>query len=259
MNTLPRLYLRRYCWRASGWILCCGVLLGLVDPGVAGMDYYLKIKDVPGEITEGAFTGWTRLSGLSAEVDHPPATRTTPTKADVRIHFRKEPGRLSPGLMLRCADGSMAPRMILVCMDGGKPTLRLTLSDVKIVSFQAEADKGPPTEDFGCTFRAIEWSYAERDGASGGNTAAFDIASQLGSIKPRVPFRAILEGVQREPGNLKLTCPVEAGHRYRVSGSLRLSEAWNTLHEFTAEIDGVMEVVVPRTGPLLFLRVEEVE
>lgn len=234
MNTLPRFTLRRYCWRASGWILCCGVLLGLVAQGATGMDYYLKIKDVPGEITDGPFTGWTRLTGLSAEVDRPPPSPTLPSKADVQIHFQKEPSRLSPGLMLRCADSSVAPRMILICMDGAKPTLRLTLSDVRIVSFVAEAGQGPPSEDFGCTFRTIEWSYAERDGVSGGNTATFDLAGQLGTIKPRVPFRAILEGAPREPGSLRLSCPVEAGHRYRVSSNFRLTDAWRTLQEFTA-------------------------
>ncbi len=246
-------------WSAFG-LACCGALLSLVTPVFAGSDYYLKISDVPGEIATGGFTGWTKLTGLSAEVQRVlPPLPATELVTTVEVHFRKAPGAVSSPLITRCATRQTTPKMVLACVDGTKPVLRITLTDVLVSSFQSSAGEGPPQDDIGCTFRAIEWSYAEHDGATGGNTATFNTATQTGEVKPRVPFRAVLEHNPQVPGGMRLTCPVDAGHRYRVTGNPTLNGPWQPVHEFSAETDGIMTVTFPVTGPLLFLRVEETE
>lgn len=241
-------------------MICCGALLGMVTPLVAGVDYFLKISGIPGEISDGAFAGWTRLAGLSATMARPvPASPDVVEKSVIGVQFSKNPGPLSAYLFTRCANGQTTPKIVLTCVEDSKSLLRVTLGDVVVSSFQSATLGAPPLDDIVCRFRTIEWSYALHDGMSGGQTAVFNVDAQAGALKPRVPFRALLEQKPETPGELRLTCPVEAGHRYRVVGNTSLSGRWDPVHEFSAQTDGIMDMNIPRPGPLLFLRVEEVE
>lgn len=242
-------------------LACCAALLIFFTPVCAAADYYLKIENISGEITTGGFSGWTKLNGASADVARPvPLSPLELTRCTMGIRFTKEPGPASSALISRCASGLIIPKLVLVCMEGGKPSLRLTLNQVKITSFTSAGQTGSPPEDsIGCVFRFMEWSHTQHDGITGGSTASFDVLTQVGASKPRAPFRAVIDPSSTTTGNLLLTCPVEAGHRYRVMGTSTLTGPWQPLSEFPAVTDGVMEVRIPKTGPLLFLRVEEIE
>ena len=247
-------------WSAAG-LTCWAALIAFLTPVCAAADFYLKIENIPGEIATGGFAGWTRLNGVSADVDRPvPISPLELTRTTLGIRFTKIPGPASPALSSRCASGLIVPKLVLVCLEGGRPSLRLTLNEVKITSFTSSGQAGSlPEDSIGCTFRFMEWSYAQHDGITGGTTASFDAMTQVAAIKLRAPFRAVLDPGLSPAGDLLLTCPVEGGHRYRVMGTPTLTGPWQPLAEFPAATDGVMEVRIPKNGPILFLRVEEVE
>lgn len=262
MNISSRLFMRRHSGGLSAIGLACWTaLLAFFTPVCAAADFYLKIENIPGEIATGGFAGWTKLNGVSADVDRPvPISPLELTRTTLGIRFTKVPGPASPALSGRCASGLIVPKLVLVCLEGGKPSLRLTLNQVKITSFSSSGQTGSlPEDSIGCIFRFMEWSYSQHDGITGGTTASFDATTQVGASKPRAPFRAVLDPTPSPTGDLLLTCPVEGGHRYKVMGTPTLTGPWQPLAEFPAATDGVMEVRIPKSGPILFLRVEEVE
>ena len=262
MNLPFRPFLRR-CRRCSSFgNTTVGILLFVFAPVVSGMDFYLKIKDVPGEITTGGLTGWTQLTRLSADTVRPlPVPPATVTTSVPGVRFSKTPGAVSSLLITRCAEGTVVPRMVLLCRDGTAPAQRITLQDVSVLSYRSAGGgaAGEPQESFGCRFKSIEWSYADPNGNTGGITATFNVPGQSGSSKVRVPFRATCDDNLLARGGLRVTCPVEAGHTYQVAGTLRLTGPWQPLRVFTAVTDGLMDVTIPKSGPVLFLRVEEVD
>ncbi len=241
------------------WVPVCAVaLLAMAVEVRAGV--YLKMDGIPGEVADGRFAGWTQLSSATASLlvpeIVPPATTPGPTVFGMVVS--KAPDRSTPELTVRCASAQIIPRDTLALIDGQTAYLRLTLRDVRITEVSLQGGDSQETESVSFTYQKIEWSTTDRDGDGSGLTAAFDIALQTGITKPRLPFRATL-GPGAAGGDLHLTCPVEAGHTYRVRSNATLTGPWQTVSEFTPTADGTVDQVIRLSGSALFLRVEEVE
>ena len=241
------------------WVPVCAMALLAMAVEVRA-EVYLKMDGIPGEVADGRFAGWTQLRSATASLVIPeivpPATTPGPTVFGMEIS--KAPDRSSPELTVRCASAQVIPRITLAFIDGQTAYLRLTLRDVRITEVSLQGGGSQETESVSFTYQKIEWSTTDRDGDGSGLTAAFDIPLQTGITKPRLPFRATL-GPGAAGGDLHLTCPVEAGHTYRVRSNTTLTGQWQTVSEFTPTADGTVDQVIRLSGSALFLRVEEVE
>jgi len=243
--------------QSGGW-LPAFALAFLTMVGALRADVYLKLEGIDGEVSSGRFAGWIPLDSVNASVTTtpviPPAT-TSP--AAFSLSVVKKPDKATPPLLLKCCLGEHIPKVTLAFVDGQTPYLRVTLHEVLISSITANGNASPPQEEVSFTYQKIEWSITDREGDGSGTTATFDTTSQSGGAKPRLPFKASLD--QTANGTLNLSCPVEAGHTYRVRSNTTLEGPWETVGEFTATNDGVMEQALPIRGQALFYRVEEVE
>lgn len=199
------------------------------------MDVYLKLEGVPGENSTGKYVGWSQAISVGTSVAKPlavPPEPAGPGVCEVRVFKRID--KSSPKLMETCASGVHIPLVSLAYDQGNDRVMRVTMYDEVVSSFGVERDASPPMEAVGLTFQKIEWTNITSTGD--GLTATFDTATQMGGTKPRVPFRATLT---RGSGNtMTLSCPVEFGHTYRIRANTRLDGHWQTVSEFTAEIDG---------------------
>jgi type VI protein secretion system component Hcp len=241
------------------WVpVCAMALLAMAIEVRAGV--YLKMDGIPGEIADGRFAGWTQLRSATASLVVPeivpPATTPGPTVFGIEVS--KAPDRSTPELTVRCVSAQVIPRVTVAFIDGQTAYLRLTLRDVLITEVSLQGRDSGETETVSFTYQKIEWSTTDREGNGSGLTAAFDINLQAGITKPRLPFRATL-GPGAGGGDLHLTCPVEAGHTYRVRSNATLTGPWQTVSEFTPDTDGTVDQVIRLSGGALFLRVEEVE
>ena len=215
--------------QSGGW-LPAFALAFLTMVGALRAEVYLKLEGIDGEAPAGRFSGWIPLDSVDASVAAtpviPPAT-TSPAAFGLRVLKRLD--KATPLLLVKCCLGEHIPKATFAFVDGQTPYLRITLHDVLISSIVSE----------------------------GGTTATFDTASQTGGAKPRLPFKASLD--QTANGTLSLSCPVESGHTYRVRSNASLDGPWETVSEFTATTDGIVEQSLPIKGQALFYRVEEVE
>lgn len=241
------------------WVPVCALAL-LAMAAEVRAEVYLKMDGIPGEISGGRFTGWTQLRGATASLAVPeivpPATTPGPTVFGIVVS--KDPDRSTPEITVRCASAQIIPRVTLAFLDGQTTYLRITLSEVLISGVSLQGGDSQETEQVSFTYQKIEWSITNRDGDGSGLTTAFDIKLQAGITKPRLPFRATL-GPSPVGSDLHLTCPVEAGHTYRVRSNATLTGPWQTVSEFTPTADGTVDQVIRLSGSALFLRVEEVE
>ena len=240
------------------WLPACAWVLLAMTGAARATDVYLKIEGIPGEISTGRFAGWSQLHSANADVIVPPVVPPAPASPTVfGVRVLKELDRCTPNLVVKCASGEHIPRLSLAFVEGENRYLRVTLHDVLVSSIAMQGQSTPPIEEVSFTFQKIEWSYTDGIGDDAGLTATFDTATQTGATKPRVPFRATLD---RSPnGTLLLSCPVESGHTYRIRSNATLNGPWQTVSEFTADIDGTVEQSVRITGQALFYSVEEVQ
>ncbi|MES2469737.1 MAG: type VI secretion system tube protein Hcp [Verrucomicrobiota bacterium] len=243
---------------ARGTAACALALLAMAGEACAAIDAFIKFEGIPGEIADGRFAGWSPVISLGAQATVPPIIppATDPGNTVFGFSVRKSCDKTTPQIAERVATGLIVPRVTLALMDGLSPVLRITLLDVQVSACSIAGGASQPVEEVSFTYQKIEWSNTDREG--GGQTATFDVAANLGSSKPRLPFRASFE---RSPADssLHVTCPVESGHRYRVRSNTSLDGAWQTVSEFTATEDGTMDQVIRISGNTLFLRVEEME
>ncbi len=243
--------------QSGGW-LPAFALAFLTMVGALRAEVYLKLEGIDGEAPAGRFSGWIPLDSVDASVAAtpviPPAT-TSPAAFGLRVLKRLD--KATPLLLVKCCLGEHIPKATFAFVDGQTPYLRITLYDVLISSIASGGGTSPPQEEVSFTYQKIEWSITGRDGDGGGTTATFDTASQTGGAKPRLPFKASLD--QTANGTLSLSCPVESGHTYRVRSNASLDGPWETVSEFTATTDGIVEQSLPIKGQALFYRVEEVE
>ncbi len=227
---------------------------------MAAVDIYMKFEGVEGEATEARFLGWSKLVDVTSEVQTPaPADPGSPPAAALKLQISKRIDKSSPLLAKACGDGSVTPRVTFVWAEGGSVFFKVILENVLVSSFTCSAEPDAlPMESLSFTYQKIEWSCLTDLGPDGGLAAKFDSATQEGVLRVRPLFRAELLRRAGQVG-LHLTCPVEAGHRYRISGNNSLSGPWLPIQEFTATDDGIAEqFLLEGVGPF-FLRVEALD
>jgi len=228
--------------------------------GTATAAVYIKFDGVPGEASATRFADWTEVVGVSQRVVREGDTTAVPV---LGLEIQKRIDKASPLLMKKCGEGAIIPRVIVVYEESGAAKFRLVLEDVRIGSIaqQGGGDAGQVMESVGLEFRRATWSSIDvgtGGDVKGGTSTTFDAATATGSEKSRPAFRAEVDaGV--DPGVIRLRCPVEKGHRYRVAITDGLKGPWQTVLEFTAADDGVAEQTVRNLPATAFLRVEEIE
>jgi type VI protein secretion system component Hcp len=205
---------------------------------------------------------WSALTGAVSEVKA--ATEAEPAVTPA-LRITKHPDQTSPLLLKSCGEGAPLRRLTLAWRDAAGTVFRITLENVLVTSFIIKMDKAAPQplEECAIRFAKAEWSWFGSEGvenSAGGIGVQFDALTQLAVEKSYEPFRATVErrAAGQQPG-LRLTCPVERGRTYRLSGSTALDGQWVQLDEFTADEDGVMERVLTESAGRLFLRVEALD
>lgn len=253
-------FFRRRGWR-SVW-MAASVWVGMAVSGWAAM--YMKIEGIDGEVADGRFAKWSEVIGVGSKAERPAATTDPPPPPTFEFVVRKVMDKSSPLLMKRCAEGVAMGRVALIYEEGGKVVYRVVLEDVLISSFRQEVPQsggGGLVETVSMKFSRATWSsilIGDGQEVIGGQSATFDAALGTGGQSERPPFRAVV-APSDDPKLLRLRCPVEKGHRYRVSMTQDLKGGWATLVEFTAETDGVVEQAVRNLPPVAFVRVEELD
>jgi type VI secretion system secreted protein Hcp len=144
---------------------------------MAAVDYFLKIKDVPGEsqddkhkdeIDVEAWSWGESNSGTQAY-----GGGGTAGKVAMRdFSFGMRVNKASPKLFLACANGHAIPEALLTCRKAGKDAqeyLKIKFSDLTISSYQTGGSSGDvvPLDQITFSFAKIEVSYApqKKDGS----------------------------------------------------------------------------------------------
>jgi type VI protein secretion system component Hcp len=250
------------------WLFLLGLIALLLPAASRADDWYMKIEGIPGELTEGPFKGWSRLTSVGSFVS-PAGVQESPTPGSTRVGclVSKELDRMSPVLLESCGIGAIHRRVSISFVPTTPPATqyRITLEDVMVSSFTqvsaSTSGASAPSEQMSLNFEKIQWACLAVDelgGNTGGLTALYDRVRGEASLKGRRPFRATIGRAAGTPG-LVVTCPVEKGHRYRILSSPSAGKPWQTLLEFTAEADGDSSQFVPSAMPSLLLRVEEID
>lgn len=247
--------------RWAGWAAALAMSVLLAGPVHAAA--YLKFDQVTGESSAARFDGWSEVLGVSHKVSLTGGA-TQPGKPVFECVIRKRIDKATPELLRRCANGTVIERATFVYEEAGAVLYRVVFEEVRISSVR-QTFSGPgdpvPVEEVSLSFKRAAWSSQEvGEGGEvvGGETTRFDDDTGKGEVKTRRPFRAEV-AADREPGVLRLSCPVEKGHRYRLAMSTDLKGQWQTVLEFTATGDGVVERTVTNLPSVAFLRFEEVE
>lgn len=246
--------------RAAAPLIGLLALLAFGGPASAATDIFIKFEGVEGEEV-GRFEGWSRLLGAIGDVGAPSSSDPNlPPVASSGLSVLKRIDKSSPLLMKASGDGSVLPRATLAWIENDVVYFRITLKDVLISSFSTAAETGAtlPVETISLSYQKIEWSCIAGNGPTGGLTATFDLVTQEAALKIRRPFRAGIETREGERG-VHVTCPVEAGHRYRLSGNNSMEDPWEPIEEFVAPEDGTIDRFIPMEFPNLFLRVEALD
>ncbi len=251
----------RFIAVTAAWVVA--LLTAAAQPAAAAVDMFLKIEGIPGELTAGRFSGWSRVSQAGGGI-LPSEDPVAPPVHQYSVS--KELDKSSPLIAQRCATGTHIPRLTLAWMDGAEVFYRIVFNDVVIsrVSLSGNAKTLPAVqqEAVSFTYQKIEWTCVQLGGDGsdeGGLKATFDLATAEGELKPREPFRAGLAPQGgREPG-VRIQCPVEAGHRYRLMGNRTLDGEWTVLQEFTPAADGSYDQFIPAAEARLFLKIEQID
>jgi hypothetical protein len=182
----------------------------------------------------------------------------------LQLHLEKPTDATSPLLLQHCGNGTPIRRVTVIRRDASGLQLRITLEDAQVRRLEVgsgTAENPLPTDQITLESNRVEWSWFGPDGAHvlhGGDGTQVDTATQTVLQRRYPPFRLRLHTAAASR-SLILTCPVEKGRSYAVSGSREAGRAWETLDRFTAEADGVIERTVANTADTLFLRVEALD
>ena len=231
-------------------------------------EWFVKFDGIKGELTDGKFAGWSRLSSVSSFVAlavDPASGASGPPSFG--CNFTKAADRTSPALVTRCGRGERIPRVTLafVLSSPNATQYRISLDSV-LISSLSESGSGSTAgagihEQVSLSFQKIEWTYFALDdngGNTGGLIGTYDLSTLKGDLKSRRPFKAVIER-QNERSGILITCPVEAGHKYRILACPSVGKPWNILLEFTANESGDSSQFVLMQSPSLLMRVEEIE
>lgn len=245
---------RAACLAATVW-------LGTTVSGWAGM--YIKYEGIDGELPDGRFAKWSEVVGVGSKTERAPATTDPPPPPTFEFVVRKRIDKASPLLLKRCAEGTAIGRVALVYEAEGSVQYRVVLEDVLISSLRQGVPDDQPGglgEEVTMKFSRATWTCVAVGGGEvvGGQKASFDLLLGTGEKSERPPFRAVVATTD-DPKLLRVRCPVEKGHRYRVSMTQDFKGGWAPLLEFTAETDGEVEQVVRELPPVAFIRVEELD
>lgn len=249
------------------WLLLLG-LLALAHPADTRAAVYMKIKDLPGDVTSGPYAGWTEIHTAGTRTFLPvDPTNNTAGPAALSCELQKAFDGTSPLLLQKCALGERLPRVTLdyTLPQPQATRLRIILTNVLVTSVRQETPTNAPStegrESVRLNFDRIELACLEPDsrgGVAGGLTGFFDPPTQQGGLKARPSFQLT---VTRAPGTsgLQVTWPAEGGHRYRLLSRAPADGSWAPVLEASASADGPLTQRLPIALPSLLLRVEEID
>ena len=150
-------------------LLAILVVLGAGSPGAAtsgATDYYLKIKNIPGEAADGSiglagFAWDTRAdAGRFAEYTAPreaPSGMASGRRTHKPLTIVKEVDKASPKLMEACAQGTHIGDVEVWSREGGQAALRYTLQDAIITSYAISG----PQDASSRPVESVSFSYAQ--------------------------------------------------------------------------------------------------
>jgi len=137
---------------------------------MAQVDYFLKIKDVPGESTKDGHKDEIEIMswswGESNSGSHSANQGGGVGRAVLQdFAFTMTINKASPELFLACASGKNIPEALLTCRESGEKQLeylKIKFNDLHISSYQTGGSEGSikPTENITFNFAKIEISYA---------------------------------------------------------------------------------------------------
>jgi type VI protein secretion system component Hcp len=251
-----------------GWARLLGLLVALASSQAHAGQWYLKLDDVPGELTEGVLAGWSPLQSAGTLVRLP----VDPDNGNAGLpsfsfEFVKVFDRTSPSLIQSLGSNEPYRRVSLayVLMQPAAAQYRITFDNVFVTSVKQEALYDPleavSREKVTFRFDRMEmacFELAPDGGTVGGLTGVFDQTTGEGGLKTRPPFTAI---ISRQDGRfgVMVTWPAEVGHRYHVLGGTATGKPWTKLLEFTATEDGPTTQFIAMEEPVLLMRVVEVD
>jgi type VI secretion system secreted protein Hcp len=138
-------------------------------PGAA-VDYFLKIKDIPGESQDDKHKNEIDLEswswGETNSGSHAAGGGGGAGKVSMQdFSFAMRINKASPKLFLACAQGTHIPEALLTCRKAGKQQqeyLKIKFSDLLISSYQTGGSGGDvvPVEQITFNFAKVEISYA---------------------------------------------------------------------------------------------------
>lgn len=265
MNALQFTGRQQYRW----WVIL-GMLALLSVGGIRADEWFVKFAGIKGELTDGKFDGWSRLTSVSSMVSLAvdPASGAT-GQPSFGCSITKVADRTSPVLLSRCGRSERIPRVTLAYLlsSPNVTQYRISLDNVLISSLSeggsdsAAGGGGGIYDQIFFSFQKIEWTCFALDdngGNTGGLTGTYDLATLKGDLKSHRPFKAVIDR-QSERSGVLITCPVEAGHMYRILACPSIGKPWNTLLEFTANENGDSSQFVAMQTPSLLMRVEEID
>lgn len=137
---------------------------------MAAVDYFLKIKDIPGESQDKSHKNEIDLLswswGESNSGSHGGGGGGGAGKVMMQdFNFTMHVNKASPKLFLACATGQHIPEATLVCRKAGKEQqeyLKVKFTDLLVSSYQTGGSSGQvvPVEQISLNFAKIEISYA---------------------------------------------------------------------------------------------------
>lgn len=136
---------------------------------MANVDYFLKIKDIPGESTDSKHKGEIDLEswswGEANSGTHAGGGGGGAGKVAMQdFHFTMRINKASPKLFLACAQGTHIAEALLTCRKAGKEQqeyLKIKFSDLLISTYQTGGSAGDvvPVEQISFNFSKIEITY----------------------------------------------------------------------------------------------------
>lgn len=229
-----------------------------------GIEAYLQIDGVRGDVTEVHHQDWIRVNGFRDETAVGPTDRSPVFNKFCLI---KATDRATPLLLQQCASGTHLPRARLELIRGENQRLRfytITLSNVVVTSLQASGivtePIAPLTEEVCLTFSGIEWTYIEfdRSGLPAMEIQAWwDRITGSGNVATVPVFK--VTGVKTATSGLDLTWPARAGRAYRILGSSVVTGPYELIQTVVPVDSGPANLLLPFTSDRRFVVVEESE
>lgn len=146
---------------------------------MASVDYFLKIKDIEGESTDGKHKNEIDIEswswGETQSGSHAYGGGGGAGKVSMQdFHFVMHVNKSSPKLLLACAQGTHIKEALLTCRKAGKEQqeyLKIKFTDLLISSYQTGGSSGNvvPVDQISLNFAKIEYEYypQKEDGTLG--------------------------------------------------------------------------------------------